>query len=279
MNFIKRHPYLFWQFIGLLILAVDCLYLLCNLENEHISYAFIVLLGMLAFAIITLSPFVIKSGKKFKNSTEIESSYRYKYIEKWYVKNYGGTKAVAVIIAMFLLLIGGTMVLIYIGVPFFAFLLFYPELGIYRLWQKYVKCLFYKVPDGAKKCVLVHVNDTEFLDVLYSHIALAYLAKPSTDMLNLLYNRFYNETLNQKRLLMNDNLKIYMVNAKLLNEKYGFTGYDLHMQSGECLLCILPDEFNPEVLSLCNIAVSDCELGSCLFPEYVDNCQAIANLL
>lgn len=273
MNFIKRHPYLFWQFIGLLILGIDCLYLLCNLENEHISYAFIVLLGMIAFAIITLSPFVIKSGKKLKNSTEIELSYRYKYIEEWYVKNYGGTKAAAVIIAMFLLFIGGTMVLIYIGVPFLSFLLFYPALGIYRLWQKYVKRLFYKVPDGAKKCELVHVKDTAFLDVLYSHSALAYLARPGTGMLNLLYNRFYNETLNQKRLLINENLKIYTVNAKLLNEKYGFAGYDLHMRSGECLLCILPDEFNPEVISLRSIAVRDCELGGCLFPEYVDNRQ------
>lgn len=273
MTFIKRHPYLFWQFIGLLILAMDCLYLLCNLENEHISYAFIVLLGMLAFAIITLSPFVIKTGKKFKNSTEIELSYWYKYIEEWYVKNYGGTKAAAVIIAMFLLLIGGTMVLIYIGVPFLSFLLFYPALGIYRLWQKYVKCVFYKVPDGAKKCELVNVKDTAFLDVLYSHSALAYLAKPSDAMLNLLYNRLYNETLNQKRLLVNEKLKIYTVNAKLLNEKYGSAGYDLHMQSGECLLCILPDELNPEVLSPCNIAVRDWELGGRLFPEYVDNCQ------
>ena len=64
MKFIKKHPYLFWQCIGFFILAVDCLYVWFNLENEQESYAFIVLSAMLAFAIITLSPFVIKCRKK-----------------------------------------------------------------------------------------------------------------------------------------------------------------------------------------------------------------------
>ena len=67
MKFIKKHPYLFWQYIGFFILAVDCLYVWFNLENEQVSYAFIVLSAMLAFAIITLSPFVIKCRKKMKD--------------------------------------------------------------------------------------------------------------------------------------------------------------------------------------------------------------------
>ena len=89
MKFIKKHPYLFWQCIGFFILAVDCLYVWFNLENEQVSYAFIVLSAMLAFGIITLSPFVIKCRKKMKDPAEIEESYRYKYIEEWYIHIYG----------------------------------------------------------------------------------------------------------------------------------------------------------------------------------------------
>lgn len=85
MEFIKKHPYLFWQYIGFFILAVDCLYVWFNLENEQVSYAFIVLSAMLAFAIITLSPFVIKCRKKMKDPAEIEESYRYKYMRPFQV--------------------------------------------------------------------------------------------------------------------------------------------------------------------------------------------------
>lgn len=272
MSFIKKHPYLFWQGIGFFILAVDFLYILCNLENEQVSYAFIVLSGMLAFAIITLSPFMIKRRKKMKDPAEIETSYRYKYIEEWYVQTYGLQKGVAVIIAMFILLLGGTMVLAYFGLPFLAVLLFYPDVWIYCLWKNHVKRTFYKVPDGAKRCEFIYVKDAAFLDLLYSQAALCYHAKPSDETLDFLYNRFYSETLNQKRLLMDENLKIYVVNNRLLTERYGSAGYDLPMQNGECLLCILPDELNPEVMSMEDVALRDYEIGGGLFPEYVNSC-------
>lgn len=269
MSFIKKHPYLFWQCAGFLILVIDFLYFLKNLENEQISYAFIVLSGMLAFAIIILSPFVIKLRKKMKNPAEIELSCQYKYIEEWYVQTYGGAKSVAVIAVMLVMFIGGTGVLIYFGVPFFVFLLFYPDVWIYRLWKNHVKRMFYKVPDGAKRCRLVKVEEMAFLDLLYSQAALAYFVKPATETLDFLYNRFYSETLNQKRLLRKERLTIYMVNGRLFNEKYG-SGYDVIMPEDESLLCIMPDEINPEVMSLENIAKRDYEIGGGLFPEYVE---------
>ena len=192
MKFIKKHPYLFWQCIGFFILAVDCLYVWFNLENEQESYAFIVLSAMLAFAIITLSPFVIKCRKKMKEPAEIEESYRYKYIEEWYIHIYGSAKGVAVIITMIVLFIGGTCVLTYFGLPFLAFLLFYVDVWIYCLWKNHVKRTFYKVPDGAKRCELIYVNDIAFLDLLDSQTALCYFSKPSDEMLDFLYNRFYS---------------------------------------------------------------------------------------
>lgn len=271
MSFIKKHPYLFWQCVGFLVLVIDCLYFLNNLENEQVSYAFIVLSGMLAFAIITLSPFVIRRRKKMRNPAEIELSYQYKYIEKWYVQTYGGTRGVAVIIAMLVLFIGGAGILTYFGFPFLAFLLFYPDVWSYCLWKNHVKRTFYKVPDGAERCRLVNVEDMAFLDLLYSQTALAYFAKPSAQMLDFLYNRFYNETLNQKRLLMNENLKIYVVNGLLFNEKYGSSGYDLPMPDDGCLLCIMPEEINSEVMNLDSIAQRDYEIGGGLFPEYVES--------
>ena len=275
MKFIKKHPYLFWQCIGFFILAVDCLYVWFNLENEQVSYAFIVLSAMLAFAIITLSPFVIKCRKKMKEPAEIEESYRYKYIEEWYIHIYGSAKGVAVIITMIVLFIGGTCVLTYFGLPFLAFLLFYVDVWIYCLWKNHVKRTFYKVPDGAKRCELIYVKDIAFLDLLNSQTALCYFSKPSDEMLDFLYNRFYSETLNQKRLLMNEHLKIYVVNGRVFNEKYGISKYDLPMSDEECLLCILPDELNPEVMSSKEVALRDYEIGGGLFSEYVENCPEL----
>lgn len=275
MKFIKKHPYLFWQYIGFFILAVDCLYVWFNLENEQVSYAFIVLSAMLAFAIITLSPFVIKCRKKMKDPAEIEESYRYKYIEEWYIHIYGSAKGVAVIITMIVLFIGCTCVLTYFGLLFLAFLLFYVDVWIYCLWKNHVKRTFCKVPDGAKRCELIYVNDIAFLDLLDSQTALCYFSKPSDEMLDFLYNRFYSETLNQKRLLMNENPKIYVVNGRVFNEKYGISKYDLPMSDEECLLCILPDELNPEVMSSKEVALRDYEIGGGLFSEYVENCPEL----
>ena len=182
---------------------------------------------------------------------------------------------VAVIITMIVLFIGGTCVLTYFGLPFLAFLLFYVDVWIYCLWKNHVKRTFYKVPDGAKRCELIYVKDIAFLDLLNSQTALCYFSKPSDEMLDFLYNRFYSETLNQKRLLMNEHLKIYVVNGRVFNEKYGISKYDLPMSDEECLLCILPDELNPEVMSSKEVALRDYEIGGGLFSEYVENCPEL----
>ena len=135
--------------------------------------------------------------------------------------------------------------------------------------ENHVKRTFCKVPDGAKRCELIYVNDIAFLDLLDSQTALCYFSKPSDEMLDFLYNRFYSETLNQKRLLMNENPKIYVVNGRVFNEKYGISKYDLPMSDEECLLCILPDELNPEVMSSKEVALRDYEIRGGLFSEYV----------
>ena len=135
--------------------------------------------------------------------------------------------------------------------------------------ENHVKRTFCKVPDGAKRCELIYVNDIAFLDLLDSQTALCYFSKPSDEMLDFLYNRFYSETLNQKRLLMNEHLKIYVVNGRVFNEKYGISKYDLPMSDEECLLCILPDELNPEVMSSKEVALRDYEIRGGLFSEYV----------
>lgn len=94
----------------------------------------------------------------------------------------------AVIITMIVLFIGGTCVLTYFGLPFLAFLLFYVDVWIYCLWKNHVKRTFCKVPDGAKRCELIYVNDIAFLDLLDSQTALCYFSKPSDEMLDFLYN-------------------------------------------------------------------------------------------
>ena len=41
------------------------------------------------------------------------------------------------------------------------------------------------------------------------------------------------------------------------------------MSDEECLLCILPDELNPEVMSCKEVALRDYEIRGGLFSEYV----------
>lgn len=64
-----------------------------------------------------------------KDPAEIEESYRYKYIEEWYIHICGSAKGVAVIITMIVLFIGGTCVLTYFGLPFWYFYCFMPMSG------------------------------------------------------------------------------------------------------------------------------------------------------
>ena len=47
------------------------------------------------------------------------------------------------------------------------------------------------------------------------------------------------------------------------------------MSDEECLLCILPDELNPEVMSCKEVALRDYEIGGGLFSEYVENCPEL----
>lgn len=74
---------------------------------------------------------------------------------------------------------------------------------------------------------------------------------------------------------MNENPKIYVVNGRVFNEKYGTSGYDLPMPDEECLLCILSDELNPEVMSSKEVSLRDYGIGGCLFSEYVENCPEL----
>lgn len=259
MNFIKKHPYIFFQCLGALILVIDFIYILFNLNNDYISYAFIVLSGMLGFMIIILSPFVIKRHKQLKDPKEIEASCLYGYIERWYVKTYGRKKAIVVLITMFIIFVGGTMVLTYCGLPFIAWLLFYPDAFIYYQWKKYVKNNFYKVPKGDKRFKFIKVQNLEFLNSLLIQDGICYRVRISEEMLNFLYNRFYNASL-----LKYNTLTIYVISNKLLNEKYANFEHRV-MDDNEYILFILADELNLEVTSIKDIVSIDNEIGGCLY--------------
>lgn len=53
-----------------------------------------------------------------------------------------------------------------------------------------MKRTFCKVPDGAKRCELIYVNDIAFLDLLDSQTALCYFSKPSDEMLDFYITDF-----------------------------------------------------------------------------------------
>lgn len=56
--------------------------------------------------------------------------------------------------------------------------------------ENHVKRTFYKVPDGAKWCELIYVNDIAFLDLLDSQTVLCYFSKPSDEMLDFYITDF-----------------------------------------------------------------------------------------
>ncbi len=261
MEFMKRHLYITWQIIGFAILIMDGTYIWFNINNENISYPFVVITSMVAGFIIILSPMVIKLNKK--NSMTKELSFKDEiehYILHLHTWDNGYKSELITSLIMAFVLILFTMVTIYFGIPFFAPLSFYMAVLIYILWKKYILSKFYKVKNAEENCEIIEVKDLSFLDILYKSSAITYFKKPEPEMLCFLYNR-----LNNKELLKDEKLKIYTLTSVEIKEKY-----NIDMASRKkFLMCVLPEDLNIENNDVMNFKV-DYSFGSSLFDSFVD---------
>lgn len=232
MKFIKKHPYLFWQFIGFMVLLIACVYLL-TYSGKDFNIPFVVFMLMGAGFIIFLSPFVIYLNRRNKKNPLLAEIN--KYIADSY-RQENGYKSEALIAALavflFLFTIG---VMISIGLPFLVPLSIYLAGGPIVLHTKYVRTKFYKVKNGEEYCELNPVDDISFLESLYNTSVLTLISRPDPEFLNLLYNR-----LNNQGFLKDTILKIYMLTVEDTDGKYNIP----IMGEGYFLLCIFSEGLN-----------------------------------
>lgn len=269
-SFINKHPYLFWQLMGLALFLIDFIYFSLNLDNENISYPFVVFTGLGGSMAIILSPLFIKLSKrkastgKSKTIGELNS-----YIINTYAKNHIYKCSLLFILAFVVTIftMGG---LIYIGLTFIIPAAFYLPVLMYILWKDYVIKKFYKIKDADGCCEIIKVQDLSFLDKLYDESAITFFREPEPLILDFLYN-----LLNNQNLLKIRALRIYSLTYKDVGEKFDIDfGVDFNINTKNTkkrLICILPDDLNFENKIKTTMAIKlDFKIGGNFFDDFVD---------
>lgn len=239
MKFREKHPYLFWELIGLAVLFIDFLILIVFVvllgEETDAVFATVVFTAIFAGFILFLSPAIVYIKRKnSKNSLKARldrfavnlCTRNHKYVVK--------TLFVCLLALFAFIIVAG--IFCYLGWAVFAPLGIYAGAVIYIAWEKHILSEFYKVENAEQYCELITVEDTAFFDNINKKETLTSIIfdLPEPEFLNFIYNR-----LNFQEVLKDKKLKIYVVNAECLNKKYSFkTDPDL------CLLCIMREDLN-----------------------------------
>lgn len=238
MKFSQRHPYLFWELIGLAVLFIDfvlivCFFGLLNLKGDAV-YATIVFTAIFAGAIMFLSPIII-----FFRRRKFESSIRYDNFAEAIIfeKKSDVWKAIPVFIISLLVCVAVIGFMCYTGFVIFAPLGVYAAAAVYIPWRKYMLSKFYKIKNAEKYCEIICADGSDFLDRLdkeYTLTAFNIGNKPNDELLNFLYN-----AMNFKGFIKDNKLRIYILDNAFISKNYSFkTNPNLS------LLCILPDDLN-----------------------------------
>ena len=237
MKFSKRHPYLFWELIGLAVLFFDFIFVVCmvflDLEGDAV-YATIVFTAIFAGFIIFLSPVII-----FIRRRKSVSSIRYDNFADAIIfeKKSDVWKAVLVFIISLLVFIAVAGFMCYTGFVIFIPLAIYAAAAIYIPWRKYTLSKFYKVKNAERYCEIIRADDSDFLNRLdkkYTLTAFNIGNKPNAELLNFLYN-----AMNFKGFIKDNKLRIYILDNAFISKTYNFK-----TDPNLSLLCILPDDLN-----------------------------------
>lgn len=238
MKFSQKHPYLYWELIGLAVLFIDFVLIVCcfgflNLKND-VVYATIVFNAIFAGVIMFLSPIII-----FFRRRKSESTIRYDNFAEAIIfeKKSDVWKAIPVFIISLLVCVAVIGFMCYTGLVVFVPLGFYAAAAVYMPWRKYMLSKFYKIKNAEKYCEIIRADGSDFLDRLdkeYTLTAFNIGNKPNDELLNFLYN-----AMNFKGFIKDNKLKIYILDNAFIRKNYSFkTNPKLS------LLCILPDDLN-----------------------------------
>lgn len=270
MNFIKKHPYLFWQMIGSIFVGALVLHMLFALDSGW-NNSFIVIMLMGACLITLGSPLVIRLVQK--NAEHPDTSLIERAVFEYHVSTNGHAFEAVMALMLFAIPLAGTLFLCYVGLPFLFPLTLYLDVVVYQVWKMVIMNSFYTFKDGEKRCRVIEADD-DMIEKLCVDNAVSYIHDPDDDFLRFLYNMVRGQ-----KELSDETLDIYCVSAESINRLYGT---DLNIES-KPMLCIPTDVLHTEeVLPIfrssyvCLKALTDDEYN--FLPKYIyDKCPFCAD--
>lgn len=236
MTFSEKHPYLFWELIGFLVLFADFVFLavcaVLDFKNDAV-YATIVFTAIGAGFIIFLSPAIIFLKRRGYKRSRFDNNIEIIMMRK----ESRAFLLTFVIIAMLLAFLIVAGISCYTGFVIFAPLGVYPSAIIYFSYKKYIRHKFYKVKNARKYCEFIVADDDNFFDIIDKNYTITLSDNyriPSDELLDFLYN-----ALNYRGLIKYNKLVIYTIDNACLSEKYSFETTEYLN-----LFCVVPEDLN-----------------------------------
>lgn len=243
MRFMKKHPYLFGQITGFLIIIVDFLILFIftflddTLFNDT-AILFVLLFFWSGLLIIVLSPIYIS----IRGKDERRRYYNEVIIEKHHSKY--GKKSLIITGSFSIALCILTIVILNPGNPIFdtydiLFIFVIPFAVVmstipFIIYYSTVKKKYYRIRKAEKLCKIVDISSLSALDDFYKTETAIFFGEFDKLFFRFIYN-YYNSF----GILKKPEICFYRLNYAMLNSKYGFNFSD----ANDVLLC-LPREEN-----------------------------------
>lgn len=222
MKFIEKHPYLFWQITGLLIILTVVLITICTDAVDNENALLILLFSFWGGILINmLSPVFIRI-----NGADKREKYFNRIIMQIHEQKHGKKQLLFSCIA-------GLCLFITLSVIFnsqnallekyeFMYLLIIPisaALGTIPVIIYYaaVKSSFYRVKKAERFCKIIDINYPEVLDSFYTKNSLLFYDENDKRFFRFIYN--YCRVL---KILRQQEICFYRFNYGMLNSKYGF---------------------------------------------------------
>lgn len=230
MSFKSKHPYLFWQLIGLGFLAAAAAYMLLHLNGFRHDYRFLIFV-MLVFtgtSCLTLSPLSVWLRRRDRGERQ-----RNRWILTLQGLRHGRFE---------LLLLGGMLLVTFAALAFLLqrglfFLLpaaIYVGVIPYLIFWHVIKKRFYRVPQAERFCSVRAIVSPEELETPESMPTLLYEnIEPDESFLRYIYNYFVGGELLRKR-----EIEIVRVPYGVLNRRYGFH----FANEADAVLCITDEQ-------------------------------------
>ncbi len=87
--------------------------------------------------------------------------------------------------------------------------------------RKQINKKFYKIENAHTKFNLINVDDENTIKELYKDSALTFIAEPSNDLLDFIFN-----WLNNENVIKSESLNLYVFNGHMLRQAFDYSRYD-----------------------------------------------------